>query len=628
MSNDNNIYTIIGIILLAIIITVIIVIILNQQENSQPLPLAKYNEICVVNAADSTTVSTCDTGLACIKNNTTSITGVCKQILGTSCIDTVECVPNTFCNSGICSTTQNGGLNQSPPCNIGLMNINNICKIVSGGNCSITADCGVYGQQCVVTNVGNPAVKTCTVPKPTGELCIYNQDCASLFCDPTTNTCSGQQNNDGNLGSLCVYYAANNTYINCQEIYKCQRDLANVINNTTSNGVCLPPVITWPANNTNNICSSDTNSCIPPSICYNGQCVFPINNPLSCSPTDSTGGCLTGFTCDNKTTCLPTTGYPGNGTNWNIVQWVRSVNGQMGWWNPLTSVPSPGINPSFSSYTSISDNIFIYCPDTSQTDISNDFYYQSQFYIIRNGTLSNLTINFNGNTNLVIYLIKFIPSNNNIKIRALIYDINGGWYCAPATLNFNTLTINSPTKFPTYQSLKITDFNMDCRGDVGRWMYCVNNTDYYITTCPIDGSTNDYLIDINKATNINNLPVPITGPVFDLQFITYANLTEYSIDQLVVDNGNSIYLYQTDAKFGSFDISKMYVTTAPISNNNLEIMFIQIHNGLLSLYLVEGENTVIMPVQINNKTLINMSVLDANLSNQNPNIYILTSTAS
>ena len=659
--SDSGTYTIVGIILLVIVIAVIIVLVLNGQEESQPIPLATYNQTCVVYASDSVTVPVCSIGLSCIKSTSTSTTGTCKKNVGTICTNTIECVPNLYCISGICSEFQSGGLNQPAPCLPGYVQVGDICKSGSGTSCSITEDCGVYSQQCVVTNVGNPLVKTCTVPKTDGQPCVYNDDCSSLYCNPETNLCSLNINPDGGLGSSCIYYSVNNNYTNCQETLACQRELANTNNTISSTGICLPTIDIWPANTTDTICNSNTNSCIPPSTCYNGECIFPPNFPLSCAVSTTTttnsssGGCLTGYFCINNT-CVPSSGYPGVGSKWNVVEWIRSANGKMGYWSTLPSVtgpgivpiinslPEPGIRPSFSTYTSPTGPIIIYSPDVSTNNYDQNVTY-NPYYIVQNGVQSILQINY-VNTDAVTafyadvpYLIKFIPSNVSMRIMVLTkqYLINTGnptlntsaWFVMTATLSNNILTVSRPNNSVYNSAAKIklpdipTDFNMDFRGlaTQGRMMYNMGN-DWWVKVCASPGTTNNFMIDLN-ATKISTLIPPINPPVFDLQFLTSTDVS--SITQLVVNTGANMDIYNSGITFGSSDITKMSVTSfAP----EFEIYFTQTHNSITTLNLVEGSNTVVMPVSVNYNTIPYISVMDFSLSTQLPNLYMLTTIAN
>jgi len=648
--SDNSTYSTIGVIILIIVITIVVVLIWNNQEESQPPPLASYNEPCVSNTNDSNTIQLCSTGLTCIKTPITATTGVCKKNLGSICINTIECVPNLFCISGICSENQSGGLNQPPPCSVGYIDVDNICKAGSGISCSITSDCAVYSQQCVVTNVGNPNVKICTVPKGNGQPCIYNDDCSSLYCDPNTNVCTLNPTPSGGLSGSCLYYTPNNQYITCENTLYCQRDLANVTNTPSSTGICLPPVSSWPANNTNTICTSRTNSCIPPSTCYNGQCIFPLNFPLSCAVSttsttgSSSGGCLKGFSCVNSTTCVPSSGYPGAGTNWNLVEWIRSENEQMGYWNSLpVNLPEPGTRPSFTTFTDINgSSIVIYSPDVSLNsyNISSNVVTIKPYYILQNGILSDLIIKYVNSDSVlqlyidIPYIIKFIPSNTSMKIIVLtnhfIYNPSNpsltekSWYLMTATLNGNTLTVVRPSFNSAIITSKVvypaipTNFNLDFR-DLGRMMYNLGDS-WYIRQCIANGITDNYPINLD-AENVDTLLNPILQPIFDLQFLTNTDEIQL-ITQLVINKGTNIELYNMNINFGTPDINKMSVTTYP---DEFEILYTRTFNGVTSLNLVEGSNSVVMPVDINSKTIPNISVT---LVNQLPKLYILTTTVT
>lgn len=660
-SSNNKVWWIIGIVILIIVVVVIIVWVLDVNENkNNSTTYAKLNQACVVNKADSNTVPTCTTGLACIKTTPTNTTGVCKALVGGTCALDTDCAPsNGTCINNVCTTnTNSGGLNQPAPClNSIFIPVNGICKANSGTACGQTSDCGVYGQQCVVTDAGNPSVKTCTAPKSVGQSCVYNDDCSSLYCDQTNFVCSINQNNEGNYGSTCVYYAPNNDYTNCIDIYDCQRDLANSNNTTTSVGICLAPVSTWPNNTTNRICSSSTNSCIPPSVCYNGLCVFPPENKLSCAASNSSGGCSKGFICDNSTKCIPTSGYPGVGSVWKIVQWIRTTNGQMGSWYPLETLPQPGTRPSFSSYTTNTGTMFIYSTDVSTNTYTSNQYsiksYYKPYYLVYNGFISVLTLNFINSDNQshnyidVPYDIKFIPTTSGIKVGVLVrqYIFSNisppvfqyrSWWVMLADLDITDinnpiLNIYRPSYDVYITNVNIatipTDFSLDLRS--GRFGYNLTaDSNYYLKSCPPNTTTDNLAINSTNSFSTQNLVPPITTPIYNLQFLTYAGLTNPGLTHFVSNLGFDISINDSSTIYGSADINKMSVTTYPTSLAEIEIFFTQTFNAVTNLYLVKGSNTVIMPVDVNASTIPNISILDSSVTNQLPNLYLLTTTAS
>jgi len=578
------------------------------------------------------TPQVCDTGLICIKVNENDSTGFCKKLEGQSCTSVYECEPNMkLCAAGICAATVTGGLNQAPPCLSNLIEENGVCKAGIGGKCNTTNDCvdnTVY--QCVTNDLSNPNSKTCILPYENGANCIADSDCASNNCDTSNaidnngiGTCQPSGDNTGGLGATCLYFQANNQDTACQTNLEC-----NLTDFNNNKGTCLNPVYTWPNNNFLPECIS--NSCIAPSICNNSVCEFPEPDPLSCQMGVSSGYCLLNYNCISNR-CTPNSGYPGIGTIWRMVQWIRSINNEMGYWNPLQYLVTPGAKPSLTSYDNSKGTDFIYAPDVSiHTNLSYTYYY------ITNQTINRLLINFifpsDWTTTAIVipYNIHYTTSNDTGYV-ALLVNINTGGrsinYVLIGNIIDNTLTCTLPTYTNLSSQISLTNlmpagipynFSIDLR-TLTRVAVVFSNQQAYL------------------ASNGNSLdPIPIvsasSGSIFtsfgfavkDMNFYYLEGVTP-QLTYVTYSTNNDIVLFPTSQTYGLPNMLNMNTSSRISNNSNIEIFFTN-SSTRNSLYYAYGSFWGILPIDINSNSIPLISVLSPELSalGRFPNLYIFT----
>ena len=162
----------------------------------------------------------CTSGLVCQS-------GVCKAAIGSTCGTKADCVSSaTACTNSVCVTTTAGGLND--PCNTtdqqcgaGLTCTSGVCKSNIGQPCSRLSDCvasatGCTGGRCVDTQGGLNQRPPCQAGlvadgstglcrQPNGTSCMSDGVCLTgSMC--TNNVCTpiGGNGNNGGRGSVCT----------------------------------------------------------------------------------------------------------------------------------------------------------------------------------------------------------------------------------------------------------------------------------------------------------------------------------------------------------------------------------------------------------------------------------------
>ena len=495
------------------------------------------------------TPQVCDVGLVCVKINENDSTGFCKKAEGQSCTSVYECEPNLkLCSKGVCAATITGGINQEPPCLSNLIEENGVCKVPLGGKCNITNDCynsSLY--QCVTNDFSNPNSKTCNIPYENGAKCLANSDCETNNCDTSNaaannglGTCQPSGDMSGDLGATCLYYQAKDQDTACQNNLGC-----NLVDFNLNNGVCLPLIYSWPNNSFLPECTS--NSCIAPSICINSTCVFPTSDPLSCQLGVSSGYCLNNYTClDNE--CLPNSGYPGIGDNWRLIQWIRSKNNEMGYWNPLEYLEEPGTRPSLTSFDHNAGTDIIYARDVSIHTSTSYNYIR-----ITNQTQNNLALvfikpsdwNFYGINPLTTpYNIHYTTTTTNMYISLLVSIEAIGFGTIPVILRYILIgTINNNTAtftLPTADTF-IGDFDIP-------------------NTMPTEIPKN-FAIDLREVTRV--------GVVFDN--VSYEGSNNNSLDPIFLSAGTASLIFTVFTPVGVKDINFYYFYIFKFTSRNLKI---------------------------------------------------------
>lgn len=277
----------------------------------------------------------CKSGLICSKYDENSQYGICLKGIGAKCSVLSECVLEAKYCKDICTNDPEGGVGQS--CSIFNDNCfragnlcfipedltSGICKAGEGKECSDNDHC--FSNYC--NNLG-----LCEERSLNGTECKVDDECLSNYCmaDGTKSYC--QQSRDlvvGENGYTCIINA-NSDGPKCSGVDNIDCAYSDV---SDIYGVCHTASTVWP----NNGCSFN-NACIPPTICFDGLCIFP-DDPNFCG--DNTSGiCVNGYDCINSI-CKPnSSGLPSNEIGvYGLVEWDRE-SVRIGRWNNLSQILS------------------------------------------------------------------------------------------------------------------------------------------------------------------------------------------------------------------------------------------------------------------------------------------------
>ena len=564
----------------------------------------------------------CSDGLKCVYFNPEDTYGICRKSEGSSCNNVFECEPDMkMCFGNICSKTSSGGLNQSPPCLGNLIDTNGICKKPEGESCSDSSQCSL--NSCVTPDPDFPTIKICKLGKTNGLPCVYNPDCISEYCDLSLGygICQPLNTQTGDLGAVCFYYKAPNQSTRCRESYNCSLDLAT---NTNNLGFCANSLYTWPSNTLNIECNSDS-SCLPPSVCNNGICVFP-NDPLSCTFGNTSGLCTLGYNCQNDYRCIPTLNFPGITNKWVLFQWIRSTNSKMGFWSYIVPLDAPGILPTLSTLNSSIGLISLYNPDTSI--IGNNYTLTvgiqnsiANFIYVKPGDW-----NANDNFTVTPSIVKFISNKVALLIKFFYNNINTFHIIFSDIPTSNVLNFLLPTKAVVIgitannSPIAVNNFDLDLRGTFGRLLYIPSSSNGLILYNNTNLSTS---LPTYSLTNTNFVPLSKSGT--NAQFLTLlggANDTSYFGVQ---QTNKSIYLSPSGETFGngvSFTAFSSNVST-PLDT---EILY-SLENSTRLQYKF-GLNNVTMPIDANVNSILSIGVLDTSVigTDVEEGLYILTTS--
>lgn len=246
-----------------------------------------YGQVCHTSDQD------CTDDLECVNYNTTQPEfGVCKVKLGQLCTSVTQCGTNGRYCTGVCSETPYGGLNQTGPCQEGLIeNSEGMCKLPVGDPCQTSETC--------VTDLCYNGY--CIFPLGSGDSCQSEVECATGNC--SQGYCQVPGIETGQEGAVCS--------TNARVAPGCDQDLGcfAMWNEEHHQGVCVP--LTQELNH----CGGSA-SCPPPMVCQYTQdnygnnttsCVFPYlddqPDPTNCSVEDTSLGPLTTGVCNPGSSC-------------------------------------------------------------------------------------------------------------------------------------------------------------------------------------------------------------------------------------------------------------------------------------------------------------------------------------
>lgn len=565
--------------LIFIIIIIIWVIILRMKRESISKPQttnAGYGSRCSIKPIDVPTIydpQQCSEDLTCVQYDINSNWGICKTSLGQPCNTLNQCVPNAVICLNVCSETYTGGLNQIGPCNPGLIiDSDGLCKYNIGyQGCNKSSDC-VYGSCVFDSNL----IGTCKPQFDDGTQCNVNSDCLNNNCSGNLiKYCQPPDIISGEINSACSSNI--NTGPQCGNDLGCFQDFGT---SSADFGICRSIVKSWPST-----CNNE--ACIPPTICYNGNCVYP--ETISKFETNScsiTGVCSKGYTCNNNN-CIPDSEVPFISNNWGILKWI-------GYWEKIATIiriPTSGTN------LTISNNIAIY--NSEQGWIGLPLNGQSNYYFI-NVVITNvdnylrniIDIQFTPNSGLLItysltpliggiaiyksYLFDVIPPVfNTIPINT--YDITFSG-------SINPYYVNNGGNITQIQGIKWVSID-DRDPNLNRLLYIDLNNILFTGNV-----SKDYIN--NPSSNINNLTSRLNNAIW-AQFYSYNKLSDPT-EFAYKNNQNSI---QVSSNGENVDIQIPPTEIFNTSNSPILNQFLYSGVGvnidqMLLLYFVGYDNII------------------------------------
>lgn len=427
------------IVCLFVVIGWIIVASQETEEPSQPpMTEAQYGTVC-------SSSRPCAEGLVCEQIN--DDVSVCKTQMNYPCTTILQCESSALYCANVCSLTNSGGIGQPGPCNEGLVEDEfQICRYDTGEVCSENIDCAT--QSCVNG--------ICSITYANGDVCTSNDYCISKNC--SNGICQEYGVVTGEEGAIC---SLSNS---CNDPYTCY---INFESDFTDFGVCRV-TSTFPG-----VCSESV-ACPFPTICWQGECVFPRTEseytPDSCS---FTGECIDSMTChngqcqNNQTSGL----FRWKDNDWKFVRNLVFLQDYVvGSVSILERPEGPLViyKSSEDEYITNANGERVLAPYWRIWDISNDgFNYLYVTGNIRrgdyknNGTVESSTdINFYlqcdnfkftpGNSIMFTYMLNGSPSPNapnQTVYRVYIADINDPNIFANDTITFeiwlSTVRVNS-----------------------------------------------------------------------------------------------------------------------------------------------------------------------------------------
>ena len=509
----------------------------------------------------------CGPRLVCIKTSPTAEWGFCKRAIGAPCSTVVECEPAAQVCINVCGRGTSGGLNQpcsrSVPCDEkqGLeCSANSVCKYRNGAaGCIDSTDClqgscqamtSLSPDQSVITGgltaPFGPA-KVCVPRYPNGHACTQAYDCISNYCDISTSVdvvtepngtafgssgfCQNPGQRSGTSGAACLYFQ------NGQPACPAETVCFAPIEAEHTYGVCVAAPSIW----SGAPCSINS-GCLPPTVCFHGQCVMPRTNTQlltnSCAAGNSTGLCTRGYTCMSDV-CTPTADFvpDASGTVWSLLQWNRTspvgLDGTPSsptagnWSAVIRNVPAPvGFN-TLSVYT-------------LPTGKSLAVYQAADGFYLLNPTPSRL--NITGTMPFVVNAVRFTPGG---QVGVLYSWTTGGTTRSQVSIQpipESWVTGRSPeqsdisiTNFTGYPTGPLSWFDVDDRTpESGIRFLVIGNSRLYVTLTSINA--------INTATGLNFL-TPLTTGVSWAQFYSYAKGTQDVTAFLFAGNSNPRFIW-------------------------------------------------------------------------------------
>jgi hypothetical protein len=482
----------------------------TQTDNGVTILLPQYFE-----------PQTCGYNLECIYGDSGAAYGYCKSVIGGQCFSVYDCAPSNtgdiFCTGGVCTKGNTGVLFSScgssgtigggTICDAaaGLTCTNTICLLLDGYPCTNSNQCS--GGACVgstgfplnngITGVcisRQPPAGVCTVDYcQTGFGCYISND--EGYCQPLDKTGPIPTGSRGAFCNIPLYSSNNN--LTCDDGLICNFDASimapSVYPSLVGYGLCDLPV--YPAAST---CSSVSGACIPPNVCYAGECLAPKEGSTGDSNINwcgygSTTVCGNGYECDSTNYCRPSIadslcGVTGSGI---CINGLNCSSNKLGIFTPIkTGNTGAGVLSNFGTWN------YMDLP-SGETGVPSDA------------------------SCITSYQYTTIESNQPVTYTTIAY--------LP-----KSFTPNTETAYFWFIRIKINEENNDVT-IINDW----NKVDFTNTntTTLIDGIK--FTNSGNISLRLNNLPAPS-----DRSLIYYYNFDPQSFNSSSFDT--SIFIYAID----------------------------------------------------------------------------------
>jgi hypothetical protein len=513
---------------IALIIVIIVFIILWQQALTVKKPGLNENGLLKFDVLSQCRQhSDCKDGLTCFKYTGFEEYGQCLVNLGEPCTTLLECQPAAKMCSLVCSTRASGDLNQ--PCGQDLECSSNLVCIKEGIN-PIGLCKKSLGSQCERNNqcFNNLCFEgECQPINDNGQICLSNVNCLSGNC--SNGYCQTSGVITGQRYALCNYSGGGgvpqctepNYCVSTQYYPSSLSSRRRMRREELSFSVLSPNPTCQPSQQLPNIiqsCSS-TNSCKPPLMCWNNQCILPrtVDHLLtnSCG-VGTTGICSNGYQCvtGEDPQCLPENDNPSNEGIRNLVQW--NVNNRR--WDQINL----HINVSNTSFLTSLDysNGTVYIVDQiGSGSLERNIGYQElgNFVIVRNGSRIPLNLEVNCNidlTSINVTNVFFEPGSYIVILMTLVYNSTSYYY--------------THLYFPGYRLFEGDELSISMEiADLQPYRYGTNIISP-ITPSSIRIDTRNNIPIMIVETIIQN----VTGPIFFSLYYLITDISEFNLFRL------------------------------------------------------------------------------------------------
>jgi hypothetical protein len=564
----------------------------TQTDNGVTILLPQYFE-----------PQTCGYNLTCVYGDSGAAYGYCKSVIGGQCFSVYDCAPSNtgdiFCTGGVCTKGNTGVLFSScgssgtigggTICDAaaGLICTNTICLLSDGYPCTNSNQCS--GGACVGSTgfpLNNGITGVCISRQPPAGVCTVDYCQAGFgcyisndegYCQPLDKTGPIPTGSKGAFCNIPLYSSNNN--LTCDDGLICNFDASlmapSVYPSLVGYGLCDLPI--YPAAST---CSSVSGACIPPNVCYAGECLAPKEGATGDSNINwcgygSTTVCGNGYECDSTNYCRPSItdslcGVTGSGI---CINGLNCSSNKLGIFTPIkTGNTGAGVLSNFGTWN------YIDLPSGETTVPSDESFITSYQYTtiesnlpVTYTTIAYLPKNFDNFVLESPYFwfirIKINEENNNVTIvndwnkvdlinTSFYSRFDGIKFTSAGNLTFRTLLSVSPTNSSliAYYTFDPINFNSNT--------FDVSTFDKYIDAATeVPPNSGNFVIlyavdwDVDDKFNLTGIAIAPSAAILTVSGSTttvYYDTIPLNINQLsnnIPQNNNSATQTGTFVKY-------------------------------------------------------------------------------